>query len=434
MLTHNPAALPRLASMTPTFNPFGPEYLADPYPSFAEFRRCHPVFYSPELDYWVVSRYAEVRSALRDTSRYSASNTLTPIQPRSATATTILREGYRSVPTLTNTDPPAHTRARRIANVAFTPRMVAAMEPFIRDLAVTMIDERLRGPRVDVVRALTWELPALVIFKVLGVPDADVPRIKAWGSNRLMFLFGRTDEATQAEVAEGMVAFWRYTEDLVRDRAARPREDFTSELVHATDAAGQRLSHAEVATILFGLLLAGHESTTHLLSNAVRRTLEHRAAAWSALCRKPTLIPNAIEETLRFDPPIVVWRRRTRLPVVLQGVSVPAEANLLLLIGSANRDESVFATPDVFDITRPNAREHLAFGMGNHLCLGAPLARLEARVVLEELTSRRPDLELVGDQRLEFHPNIAFRGPRALDVRGPEPSGGSAFCPHLQRP
>lgn len=129
-----------------------------------------------------------------------------------------------------------------------------------------------------------------------------------------------------------------------------------------------------------------------------------------------SLIPNAIEEVLRFDPPVVTWRRKTKVPVCLHGVEIPAGADLLLLIGAANRDESVFASPDTFDIARINAREHLAFGMGNHLCLGAPLARLEARVVFEELTWRRPHLHLVPEQTLSFHPNIAFRGPTGLRV------------------
>ena len=240
--------------------------------------------------------------------------------------------------------------------------------------------------------------------------------MKAWGANRLMFLFGRTDDATQADVAEGMVAFWRYTEELVRDRATHPRADFTSELVHVVDADGQQLTRTEVATILFGLLLAGHESTTHLLSNTIRRLLEHRATAWSLLCRDASLIPNAVEETLRFDPPVVIWRRKTRVPVVLSGTEIPAEANLLLLIGSANRDEAVFNAAESFDVTRRNARDHLSFGMGNHLCLGAALARLEARVVLEELTRCRADLELVTDQTFEFPKQIAFRGPQQLKV------------------
>jgi cytochrome P450 len=396
------------------FDPLAPGFLADPYPDFAEYRRNAPVFYSPELDYWVVSRYADVRNALRDTTAYSAANTLSPIQPRSSAAAAILRNGYRSVPTLTNADPPSHTRARRLANLAFTPRMVARMESFIRDIALRTIHERIHGPEVDIVRALTWELPALVIFKVLGVPDEDVPRIKAWGGNRLVFLFGRTDESTQVDVAESMVAFWRYTEDLIRERTARPRGDFTSELIQATDADGQRLTPTEVATILFGFLLAGHESTTHLLSNAVRQLLEHYSTGWAAVCREAGLIPNAIEEVLRFDSPVITWRRKTKVALRIQDVDIPAETNLLLLIGSANRDESVFEAAESFDIQRPNARDHLSFGMGNHFCLGAPLARLEARVVLEELTRRRPGLQLIDGQTLAFHPNIAFRGPTSL--------------------
>jgi cytochrome P450 len=405
-----------LTHPAPAFDPFGAAFLADPFPTFAHYRHLAPVFYSAALDYWILARYSDIRNALRDTTTYSASNALSPINKPAPEAAAILREGYRSVPTLTNADPPAHTRARKLANIAFTPRMVARMEDYIRDLAVHFIEERVHGPEVDIVSALTWELPALVIFKILGVPDLDVPRVKAWGGNRLLLMFGRIDESEQTDVAEGMVAFWRYTEDLIRDRAAHPRDDFTSEFVHATDANGQRLEPNQVATILFGLLLAGHETTTHLLSSAIRRFLEHRATAWEPVCHDPSLLPNAVEEVLRFDPPINIWRRRTKQRVRVQDVDMPADANLMLLIGSANRDESVFAAPEVFDIHRSNARDHLSFGMGNHLCLGAPLARLEARVVLEELTRRRPGLHLVDKQTLAFHPNISLRGPSALRV------------------
>jgi cytochrome P450 len=405
-------------SLARDFDPFGPEFLADPYPFFVRYREESPVFYSPRLDYWVLTRYQDVRRAFRDTDVYSAANALSPIQARSPRATAIMTDGrFRSTPTLTNTDPPVHTRARRIANAAFTPRLVQQMESFIRELAVRLIEERVSSGRVDIVRALSWELPALVIFKVLGVPDADVPRVKAWGGNRLMFMFGHTDDDTQASVAEGMVAFWQYTEGLVADRLRNKRDDFTSELVHALDPSGQPLQPAEAATVLFGLLLAGHETTTNLITNATRRFLEH-PSAWQELCADPTLIPNAIEEVLRFDASVLIWRRKTKVATQIQGVDVPADANLLLLIGSANRDPEVFRDPEVLDIRRPNAKEHLAFGAGNHLCLGAPLARLEARIVFEELTRRRPALRLVPGQQLTFHPNISFRGPQSLLVEG----------------
>jgi len=404
------------ADAGPSFDPFEASFLADPYPTFARLRERHPAFYAPALDYWVLSRYQDVRAALRDTTVYSASNALSPIAPVCPRAGAALRDGgFRSIPTMTNADPPLHTRTRRIANLAFTPRRVAQMEAFIRSVVTRFFDERLHAGQADIVQTLTWELPALVIFKILGVPDADVPFVKEGSQDRLLFMFGRGSEEQQVEVAEGMATFWRYTEDLVSSRQQQPRDDFTSDLVHTPDAEDKPLSGQEAATILFGLLLAGHETTTNILSHGVRRFLEQRAI-WEELCADPSAIPNAIEELLRFDSSVFMWRRKTKVPIRVQQIDIPADANLLLLIGAANRDPDVFANPDTLDIHRQNAREHLSFGAGNHLCLGAPLARLEARIVFEELTRRVPSLRLVPGQQLQFPPYIAFRGPRAVLV------------------
>jgi cytochrome P450 len=397
-------------------DPFSPEFLADPYPIFADLRERHPVLYSEPIDHWMLSRYEDVRTALKDVEHYSAANALDPIQPPSARSAEILRDGgFRPIPTLTNTDPPVHTRGRRIANIAFTLGRVASMEGFVRDLVGRFLDERLRDGRADVVQALTWELPALVIFKVLGIPDEDVPRVKEGAGHRLEFMFGRPSEEHQAEIAGGLARFWRYAEELVASRVAHATEDFTTDLVRTPDATGQPLSPGEAATVVFGLLLAGHETTTNLLTNALRRFLERRSI-WDELCADPSLIPGAVEEVLRHDSSVIVWRRKTRVPVQIHDVEVPAGARLLLLIGAANHDPDVFPDPDVIDIRRPNAKAHLSFGSGAHLCLGAPLARLEARVVLEELTRRLPSLRIVPGQDYRFHPNISFRGPRSLLV------------------
>jgi cytochrome P450 len=170
-----------------------------------------------------------------------------------------------------------------------------------------------------------------------------------------------------------------------------------------------------VTQIVYELLFAGHETTTGLIANALRQLLTHRHA-WEEISRDPALIPNAVEEVLRFDSSVIAWRRQTTQAVEIGGVLVPAHANLLLLLGSANRDPAVFADPERFDIHRPNAREHLSFGNGAHFCLGAPLARLEARVVLEDLRARLPSLRLVSGQTLWFQPNTTFRGPLSLLV------------------
>lgn len=398
------------------FDPFGGTFLADPYPEFAAHLRDAPVFYSPELDYWVVSRYADCRRALSEHATFSASNTLGPITPPCPAAGHALAEGrFRAIPTLTNVDPPAHTRTRRIAHAAFTPRRVAAMEDVVRNLVGTYLDEHLSAGRSDIVADLTWELPALVLFGILGVPATDLEEIKEGGKSRLLFSMGRAPDDEQVMIAKGMARFWRYCEALAEDRRANPRPDFTTDLVHTPDASGQPLSQQEVSTILFGLLMAGHETTTNLLGNGLRRLLEHQAS-WEALCADAKLIPNAVEELLRYDSSVIHWRRRTTCEVELSGVTIPADANLLLAIGAANRDPAVFDDPDTLDIHRANAAEHLSFGFGAHVCLGAPLARLEARIVFEELTRRAPDLRLVDDQTIGFMPIISFRGPTSLWV------------------
>ena len=412
------------------FDPFHDPYLADPYPFFAEARNVAPVFYSRDLDYWVVTRYHDIEQIFRTPAVFSATNTLAPLQPICPAAGRLLAEGgFRPVPTLTNSDPPAHTRVRRFAHVAFTPRRVAAMEPFVRELTRRGVEERLSSGRADMIRDLAWELPALVIFRVLGIPDEDVPRVKAGAESRLLLMWGRPDEDTQIRLVQGMARFWRYAEALVASRAEQPRDDFTSDLLLARDSDAPALSHPEVTQIVYELLFAGHETTTGLIGNALRRLLTDRPA-WEDICRDPSLIPNAVEEVLRFDSSVIAWRRKTTEAVEIGGVPVPADANLLLLLGSADRDPAIFEDPDRFDIHRSNARAHLSLGHGAHYCLGAPLARLETRVVLEELSARLPSLRLVPGQTLTFQPNTTFRGPLSLLVEWDTPVAAAGEQPN----
>ena len=408
------------------FDPLGAEYLADPYPFLATAAAAAPVFYCKSIDHWVVTRYHDIRHIFRTPTLFSAANANSPLRPPCPMAAKALEEGgFKSVPTLANVDPPAHTRVRKIANVAFTPKRVAEMEPFVRELTVKFCNERLRDGHADIVRDFAWALPALVLFRILGVPDDEVARVKEGSWSRILFTYGLPSESEQVRAAEGLAAFWRIAESLVRDRMTSPRQDFVSDLINAKDSEGKGLATEQAATVVLNLLFAGHETTTGLLGNAFRRLLADRNS-WEAICHDQNLIPGAIEEVLRLDTSVIAWRRRTTQEVGIGGVPIPQGAKLLLLLGAANRDPSVFPDPDRLDIRRPNAREHLSFGAGPHLCLGAPLARLQGKVVLEEVSARLPDLRLVPGLTLEFAPNVSFRGPLSLPVEWVVASAKSA--------
>jgi cytochrome P450 len=256
-------------------------------------------------------------------------------------------------------------------------------------------------------------LPATVVFSFIGVPKEDYAQLKVWCGYRAKLAWGRPAPEEQLEHARHMTAYRRYLRELVAAKADNRADDFTSALLAIHDEEPEALTHEEIASILFSLSFAGHETTNYLIGNLLRRLLEDQAR-WRAVASDPTLIPGAVEETLRFDPSVPVWRRITKRPVVVAGTQIPEGAKLFLWLAAAGRDPDVFADPEVFDLRRENAKHHLAFGKGIHFCIGSALGKLEARLALEALTNRFPDLRLVADQRLSFHPNISFRGPQEL--------------------
>jgi cytochrome P450 len=412
-LATSPSAPPAIVG---GFDPFSAGYLADPYPTLRELRKTTRAFYSPDLDHWVVTNYTDIQHVLKTTGSFSAVNALEPLTELCPHAASLLKEGgYAATPALTNLDPPGHTRQRRLANAAFTPNRIAALEPFIRDLARRFLDERFRGERADIIADLAWAFPALVLFRVLGLPESDLTRVKRGARHRGTVIYGRASAEEQIEAARELASFWRYAAALVETRTASPGDDFVSALVEDRGADGDPLSREEAVSIMLQMLFAGHETTTKLLGNSFRRLLEDRAS-WEAICRDPGLIPNAIEEVLRFDGSVIAWRHKTKEPVEIGEARLPKDAKLILLLASANRDPAVFPDPDRFDIRRPNAREHLSFGVGVHNCLGAPLARLEARIVLEEVSRRLPSLRLTENASLDFPTSISMRGPVSLPV------------------
>lgn len=409
-------------SIESRFDPLAEDYLRDPYPHLTEARQHAPAFHSERLDHWAVTRYDDVRHILRTPATFSACNANSPLQAPCPHAAQALQDGgYGAVPTLANVDPPAHDRVRRLAATAFTNRRVAAMEEVVRELVADFVDRNRHRGHADLIDDLCWGLPAQVLFRVLGLDDEHLETVKAGSWARILFVYGRPDEATQVDAAVGLASFWRFVEGLVAERADAPGDDYLSALLTARTEDGDRLTRAEVATVGLNLLFAGHETTTGLLGNAFRRLLTDRSS-WERIVDDPSLIPNAVEEVLRFDSSVIAWRRQATTDTEIGGVDIPAGARLLLLLGSANRDPAVFPDPDRFDIERDNARQHLSFGHGPHLCLGAPLARLQGRVVLEEMAARLPELTLEPIDQYQFAPNVSFRGPLHLPVHWPTPT------------
>jgi cytochrome P450 len=412
------------------FDPLAPGFLRDPFAVLANVSD-EPVFYAPSLDYYVVTRYADIDAVFHDNETYSAANAQLPLVALDPEAGRILLAGgHRPQPSMVSLDEPAHRRLRGPAARALTPRRVAAMEPTIRATLAELLDAIDADAPFDLVSTLTFPLPATVIFTFMGVPPEDYAQLKVWGGHRATLAWGRPSPDEQIEHATNMAAYRRYLRDLVAAKATDRADDFASALLAIHDEDPEALTQEDIASILFSLSFAGHETTNYLIGNAVRRLLED-PARWAALVADPALIPGAVDETLRYDPSVPVWRRVTTRPVTLGGVDLPEGAKLFLWLAAAGRDPAAFDDPDTFDMARANARRHLAFGKGIHFCLGSALGRLEAQLALEELARRFPGLRPVGGQELAFHPNISFRGPQELWVTTGEEAAwqGSSKAP-----
>lgn len=406
-----------ITALGEAFNPFADPYISDPYAFYARARAEEPVFYSPGIDHWVVSRYEHVKAMLHDTECYSSRNAQTPIKPWPEEAVALLTaQKFRLMPNLSNNDPPSHTQVRRFLNDAFTPKRIKWLEPHVRRIVNEAIDDFIGQERIDLVKELFYETPARVLFTFLGIPESDIEKVKAWSAGRALLTWGKLgDEAIIAQMPT-FIEYIQYCYDLVERLDKEPGDDYTSELLHKLKTEQpEGMDKDRIAITIFGLLMAGHETTTNQSGNGLRALLQHHEA-WAALCQDSGLIPNAVEEIIRHESSVVAWRRVAKRDVTVAGSTIPAGAQILVLLGAANRDESQFAAAETFDIYRKEARRHLSFGHGIHYCLGAPLARLELKIFLEELTRRLPDMRLVGGQQYQYSPNTSHRGPTTLFV------------------
>ena len=401
-----------------SFDPLSPDFLADPYAVLAGLpREEQPVFFAPSIGYYVLTRYADIEQVFQDPATYSAAVAQAPLVPLVPEAQRILLAGgHKPQPSMVSLDEPEHARLRKPAARAFSMKRVNALVPVIEATTARLLDAVGPATEFDLVAALAFPLPANIVFSLMGVPERDYAQIKHWSGYRAALGWGRPAPGDQVEIATGMAAYRGYLRTLVDAKAAEPGDDLTSDLIAIQRENPERITLEEISSILFSLSFAGHETTTGLIGNTVRRLLE-APDRWTGITNNPSLIPAAVEETLRYDPSVPVWRRVTTCPVTLAGVSLPEGARLFLWLAAAGRDAAAFRQPDVFDTDRPDSARHLAFGKGLHYCLGANLGKLETQIAVAALADRYPRLRLAPDQRLTFHPNISFRGPQVLRVR-----------------
>jgi cytochrome P450 len=384
---------------------FSDDLRRDPYPAYDHLRSRSPLCHLPAFDLWMIFDFQGVKRALVEHDAFSSDLSHAPGHGNPG-------EWFIFF------DPPRHTKLRALISRAFTPGVVANLEPRIRALSRQLLDQVIERGAMDLATDFAVPLPMRVIAEMLGVPAADWPRYKRWSDVilKLANTFSRDEEAARTvneyrAVTAEMSAF---LPDLIAQRRAAHQEDLLTRLVEA-EVDGERLSQQEVLGFVQLLLVGGQETTANLINNAVLCFLENPDQL-ARLRAAPDLLPSTIEEVLRYRSPVQWMPRATTRAIEMQGQVIPAGKLVLAMIGSANRDPGQFRDAGRFDITRtPNA--HLAFGHGIHSCLGAPLARLEARIALGDFLERIQELALAGDEPWEPRKALHVHGPSRLPIR-----------------
>ncbi len=400
------------------WNPLRPEELADPYASFARMRREAPVLYSPILDAWLVTRYDDILTVLRDTRRFSSRDVIFvgPVPPEAADR---LPNGYPwDHPSLINLDPPAHTRIRKLANQAFKPTAIAAKEPMVRAIADELIDGFAADGEVELMERYAVPFPGRVMCRLLDVPQDAAADVIRWTDDFLVMLDPQLSAERRVEASLGSADFADFCAAFVADRRASPRDDIMSALILARDRdveGAPALDDAELISIFSQLLIGGVETTRRLIGNMLLRLVEHPDQL-AEVRADPALAPAAVEESLRHTSSTKGLFRRTTEAVELAGTVIPQGALVAVMWASGSHDETRFERPEEFDLHRPDAKDHLAFSRYAHFCIGAPLARLELRVTVEQLLGRLPGLRRADDAPLQWAPLPLHHGLLRLDL------------------
>lgn len=402
------------------YHGYKPFDMKDPFPTYAKLREEAPVMFDDRLGLYVVSKYEDAKAVFDNWETFSSENAQQPVTKRGPQATKIMEEGgFTAYSGLSARRPPEHTRIREIVQRAFTPRRYRVMEPFIRDNVRKLLEQMLDNPerQGDIFRDIAYDLPTITILTLIGEELDTIDDYKRFSDSRAAMTWGNLSDEEQIPHAHNLVEYWQRCQALVAKAHAEGGDNLVADIVRDQEA-GADISDHEIASVLYSLLFAGHETTTTLIANSMRILLDH-PDQWQQLIEDPKKISGAINEVLRYSGSIVAWRRKALKDTEVGGVPIPEGAELLLVMGSANRDEEQFEDGETFDISRPNASEHLSFGYGIHYCLGQMLARLQTKIALEEIVKIAPQLELVHPEDITFRENISFRVPESVPVTWP---------------
>jgi len=398
------------------FDPLGDQECRDPMPWLREAQHSAPVFFMPKYGMWCVTRYDDVIAVLRDPATYSSRKTIN-LDKLPADLLSAFPDGPPDR-VLVSLDPPEHTRLRELAQKAFTPKLVEAREAEIRALCHALIDQFAADGRCEVVSQFAAHLPVQVITRLIGAPVEHTDDFRQWAQDRIALLGSAPslDENERDEIALRLIRFSSWLRDLVDSRRKAPQDDLASALIAATsDDGSPALSTSEIVNLIGTILSAGSSTTVNFIPLFIRLLLS-QPAQLRLVSEDPQLMRRAVEEGLRRSTSVYGVPRVTTRPVTLGGVDLPAGADLYIHYAAAQRDDSVFDDPDTFDVLRSNVHRQFAFGRGIHTCLGAPLARLEARVAAECLLDRLPGLRLVADQDETWLPHLLTPGLAGLEL------------------
>ncbi|WP_107466691.1 cytochrome P450 [Streptomyces sp. MA5143a] len=395
------------------FDPWDPDFVADPYPAYAELRALGRVRYFEPTNQWLVAHHADVSALLRDRRlgrtyqhRFTHEDFGRSVPPPEHEPFHTLNDHG-----MLDLEPPDHTRIRRLVSKAFTPRTVERLKPYVEGLAGELVARLVEAGGGDLLADVAEPLPVAVIAEMLGVPEQDRAQLRPWSADICGMYELSPSEATAKKAVRASVEFSEYLRELIAHRREQPGEDLISGLIAAYDE-GDRLTEQEMISTCVLLLNAGHEATVNATVNG-----------WWALFRNPdqlaalradhSLVPTAVEELMRYDTPLQLFERWVLDDIEIDGTTVPRGAEIAMLFGSANHDPAVFDAPEKLDLTRQE-NPHISFSAGIHYCIGAPLARIELAASMTALLEKAPTLTLATEPKRK--PNFVIRGLEGLEV------------------